>query len=332
MLTRNKILVGHVSALHRYPVKSMHGETLPQATIIKQGLLGDRNWIMRDDDTKELSIVRKDPTLLNLRAQYLEQPTEFATGFKVKHVRVQFPDGEFYTSHTPAVLNSRLSDYIGKSVSLWPLQPITKLSFFALKTMPSGKAFKRYFLTGDVFPSFASITWGKLFELGAFVTPLGRYYDAYPLHIITSSSQQHLKSLAPEADVRASRFRPNIEIKSTNDTNDFEEFHWVGGTLFIGSTKIKCVSPTVRCLMPAQPQLGLDKNPKLVKAMSKYTDRHFGINAAVKQAGIITVDDAVYWLPERFPKLKKQLRYLSGKLKNIYIKVLFASLDKIRGL
>jgi len=44
-------VVGSVSALWRFPVKSMKGERLEQAELTERGLVGDRSHALIDVDT-----------------------------------------------------------------------------------------------------------------------------------------------------------------------------------------------------------------------------------------------------------------------------------------
>lgn len=99
-------------------------------------------------------------------------------------------------------------------------------------------------------------------ELAIFSTPLGRYYDCYPLHILSSNALDKLKALEPEGHFIPQRFRPNIFIESAQQKNHFDEFDWLDGQLHIGDTIIHCESKTIRYLMPAQPQTDCSKNSK----------------------------------------------------------------------
>jgi len=44
--------VGRVASLHRYPVKSLAGESLAAVEVDARGLAGDRAWAVRDPDGK----------------------------------------------------------------------------------------------------------------------------------------------------------------------------------------------------------------------------------------------------------------------------------------
>lgn len=310
--------VGTVKELCRYPVKSMGGEVLAQAEVIKSGLVGDRNWAIRDESSNELSSVRKTPLLLQCAAGYIEEPCKGQIGADIPHVNIALPDGSNFDTSEQSK-DALLSDFLKKDVSLWPLQPRSNWKFYLLKTMNSEASLKRQFNTKQDLPSMASLSWSKLLELTVFATPLGRFYDMYPLHIITSNSIESLNAIEPDGDFQPKRFRPNIYIESIDKKHNLDEFSWVGGLLYIGETVLRCESRTVRCSMPAQPQHGLSKNTKILRALEQHTGRHLGINASVIKAGSIKHGDAVYWEPESKYSLRKLIRPLSDKIRNSFI-------------
>lgn len=313
-----RINVGTVKEVWRYPVKSMGGELLKETEIDKGGVIGDRSWAVRDETSNELTNVRKTPLLLQCVAAYNVMPEAGQRGTDIPHVDITLPTGETIKS-SDTDKNDDLSEFLQKDVSLWPLQPKSNWKFYLLKTMNTEASLKKQFNTKQSLPNLASISWTKLLELTVFATPLGRFYDMYPLHIITSNSIDKLASLYPEGDIQARRFRPNFYIESKDKTNDLAEFDWVGGKLFIGETILQCDSRTVRCSMPAQPQQGLDKDVKILRALEQHTERHLGVNASVIKAGIIKHGDHVYWQPEYKYSLRKIMRPLSDKLRNAII-------------
>jgi MOSC domain-containing protein len=322
-----KIQIGTVKELWRYPVKSMEGELLQQAQIEEIGLVGDRNWAIRDEEANEISTVRKLPRLLHCTARFEAEPEAGQTGRDVPHVHVRLPDGESFTSDGEQG-NTLLSDYLSKKVSLQPLQPKSNADFYRLNSSAGEKEMKKQFDARGPMPSLGSLSWAKMIELGTYATPRGAFYDVYPLHILSSNSIEMLKSLEPDGDFQCRRFRPNIYIENTQPRAHLEEFDWVGGKLIIGDTVIKCESRTVRCSMPAQPQPGLLKDSKVLRTLEKHTERHLGINASVLKPGVIREGDAVYWQPQSRLSPRRILQPISDRIKNTLIQSSLKSIDK----
>ena len=59
-----------IEQIWRYPVKSLGGERLDSAEITEHGILGDRAWGVRDDETGLVLTGRREPALLFLSARY----------------------------------------------------------------------------------------------------------------------------------------------------------------------------------------------------------------------------------------------------------------------
>jgi uncharacterized protein len=103
--------VGRVRSLHRYPVKSLSGETLYRAAVDRRGLVGDRAWAVRDPDGKLGSgkssrRFRRMEGLLRLVAEYDgDVPV------------IGLEDGTTYRGDDPAV-HEALSAYVGRPVTL----------------------------------------------------------------------------------------------------------------------------------------------------------------------------------------------------------------------
>jgi uncharacterized protein YcbX len=58
----------HVQALWRYPVKSMRGERLTEATLQRSGMQGDRNIVVVSQSRGNIVTARTHPGLLGLQA------------------------------------------------------------------------------------------------------------------------------------------------------------------------------------------------------------------------------------------------------------------------
>ncbi len=90
-------LVGTVTELWRYPVKSMAGEPLERCLIGPRGVIGDRGWALRDEKAREIRGAKKLPaSLLRCRPTYLGEPSLD----EVPPVEITFPDGTTQTTAT----------------------------------------------------------------------------------------------------------------------------------------------------------------------------------------------------------------------------------------
>src|SRR2546426_3520649 len=95
-------VVGHVAALWRYPVKSMRGEPLEQATFGRDGIPGDRGVALIDEQTGNVLSAKRVAALLGARA--VARP-----GGPV----IVFPDGRaLYAADAAA----ELSAWLGRGV------------------------------------------------------------------------------------------------------------------------------------------------------------------------------------------------------------------------
>ena len=102
-------ILGRVSELHRYPVKSLTGEQVPRLRVEERGVVGDRLWSVRDPDGKLGSgkssrRFRRMPGLLELRARY-DEPYD---GVPV----LTFPDGRTVDGDDPGPLLSGWKDTV----------------------------------------------------------------------------------------------------------------------------------------------------------------------------------------------------------------------------
>src|SRR5262245_30257174 len=92
-------IVGSVTALWRYQIKSMQGEELNAIVITERGLLGDRAFALVDAaDGKVASAKnpRKWPGLFDFRATFTEPPQKDSP---LPTVRITLPDGRTLISN-----------------------------------------------------------------------------------------------------------------------------------------------------------------------------------------------------------------------------------------
>jgi hypothetical protein len=317
------IEVGTVGELWCYPVKSMEGLQVAECCLEKTGMVGDRNWIVKDESVGELSTVRKLPKLLKFTARYAEAPKTNG----VRPVTIVCPDGTKISSHDPNI-NAALSQAMDTPVSLWPLQPKTNLKHYRLKVPAGEKAMKKQFAIQKM-PNMSSISWRLIMELAVFVTPLGRYHDAFPIHLLTSGSLAKLRALEPEGDFRVERFRPNLLIQTPSGQLDFTEFQWVDGKLYIGDVILSVVSRTVRCSMPAQAQAAFEKDAKVLHALGSHTARHLGVNISVLKAGTVRVGDRVLFEAAKRSVISEKANALSALVRDKAVHGAFKLIDLV---
>ena len=276
---------GEISEIWRFPVKSMRGELLNRCSVGYKGLVGDRGWAIRDDEAGEVRGGRNLPELLNSYARYLKSPQ----AEPYPPAMITLPDGEELMCDDEA-FNAKLSKILGKRVSIWPILPEEKLDHY--KRLPADIAeVRRLFAReeGEPLPDMRDFPE----HLRDYVSPPGTYFDAYPIHILTTSTLRYVKSLNPESDWRTERFRPNFVI-DTGDEPSLIENSWIGKTLNINGVELTCIRPAPRCAMTAHPQgSDIEKDPKVLRTIVKDADQNLGIYCEVKTTGQVNTGDTV---------------------------------------
>src|SRR5262249_2971597 len=120
----NKMVVGSVVSLWRYPVKSMMGEELNASDVTERGLLGDRVCAIMDTVTGMVASAkhpRKWRKLFDCRATFVTPPTTEAT---LPPVRVTLPDGTIITSEQSDI-DEILSKLLDREVAFRMPAPTT---------------------------------------------------------------------------------------------------------------------------------------------------------------------------------------------------------------
>lgn len=138
-----------------------------------------------------------------------------------------------------------------------------------------------------------------LLLLAVFSTPPGTYFDAFPIHIVTTNA---LASVSAAAGVNAdnARFRANFVI-NCEDGAAYPEQGWCGARLAIGDVVLEVCSETFRCGMPSHPQGALHpKAPELVKTLRGELSNKFGVYARVLRPGRIELGAPVHLTRPRY--------------------------------
>lgn len=258
-----------IAALYRYPVKSMLGETLNRAVLDERGVVGDRAYAVLDVETgivASAKVPKRWGKLMEFSATFAGEPV---LGEAAPPVVITFPDGSTRRSDD-AGIDEALTDVLGREVKL-------------ITTPPDGVAFEELWVDiegverAQLGPEHIIEATTKRqedtgeaishFDVAAFAPP-GRFYDLAALHVITQSTLDRLRELAPDSDFDARRYRPNVVLEGT-DTG-FVENDWPGQQMTLGSdVRVSFTFQTMRCVMTTMAQQDLPEDRNTLRTVAK---------------------------------------------------------------
>jgi hypothetical protein len=93
----SRSVLGHISELWRYPVKSMRGEALQRLAIDERGVVGDRYFALKDSEG------RLGSGKTTKRFRQIEGMLGFAAATENGGVVVRFPDGRVMRANDPTL-------------------------------------------------------------------------------------------------------------------------------------------------------------------------------------------------------------------------------------
>jgi uncharacterized protein YcbX len=306
------MIVGKVKEVWRYPLKSMAGERLGAAPVGARGLYGDRGWALRDEKAGEIRGAKTSPALMLCAARYREEPSPEGAP---PHADITLPDGSRTSTDDPKI-NELLSQLAGRRVTLWPIQPASdrahyrralpaarvlgflsrsrnfrRLAVGAMRLAGKDKELREDFgrEPGEPLPDLSLLP-AEIFE---FTSPPGTYFDAFPVHLLTTASLAALARHAPETAWDARRFRPNFLVETVGGVEGLVESGWNGRRLRVGALTLKCEMPAPRCSMTIQAQADLPKDPRVLRTIVKRAGQNLGLYANVESAGRVSVGDEV---------------------------------------
>lgn len=296
------VRVARVAAIFMYPVKSMGGESLSEASVGIQGVSGDRLWALRDEADDKLTNAKRLPALLGCRARYLGETSDEADG---PHVEITLPDGSRLVSSDPRT-SSRLSEFVGRAVRLSRLPAASNARYFRTPPLTPADVRQMFGLAeADPLPDLSSFPLTKLHELSVNATMPGTHFDAYPVHLLTTDTLSALSRSAPETNFDVRRFRPNLLLESVGVGGDEPEREWCGSQLRCGELVLDVEIPTVRCSMPSRAQEGLEADPGVMRTIARERDRHLGVYCHVARAGSVRQGDEVWLHPAKLSKASR---------------------------
>ena len=245
-----------IAEIWRYPVKSMLGEALNSANVAPGGVYGDRRWAVVDAETGVSLSAKRYPALLSCKAWTSDD-----------EVTVQLPSGHQFPAGSDGVAVA-LSDLLGRQV--------TTRSADASQTIR------------HEFPSVPREGEGEpiVWEPGTEA-----FFDRAPLHLITTSTLNALRSLAPDTLFQHARFRPNFLVES--DDEGFIENDWVGKHLMLGSLKCLALDHKPRCVMITRAQDDLPQDVDVMRTVLRNNDGNAGIELRAIENGTLACGDKV---------------------------------------
>jgi uncharacterized protein len=232
-------MLGTVTMLRRYPVKSMLGEDVPASDVTGKGLAHDRALALVHQETGKVASAKNPRVwrgMLKLAAA-VEPGSPVAgagPGRAGSGVRITLPDGKTVWSADPGI-DAVLSEVLGQPVTLTGTPPPNAALDRAVpeEVLRSGVTARVAVETG---------------ELGGG-SPAGTFFDFAPIHLLTTSTLDRIAELNPRGTAEVERYRPNIVIRTT--APGFAENDWAGHDLRIGrELTLRVLARTPRCAIP----------------------------------------------------------------------------------
>ncbi|MBP2369374.1 MOSC domain-containing protein [Pseudonocardia parietis] len=258
-----------VVSLHRYPVKSMLGESVERSVVTGRGLLGDRALAVYDVESGTVAsakVPRLWAGLLDFSARFAADPEP---GRSLPEVEVRFPDGSMLRSDDSG-MDTALSAALGREVRL-------------IAEPPEGSQFEEVWPEIDGLP-IDQLAPGQLiegttarredsgepvsrFDVSAFGAP-GTFFDLSTLHVLTESTLDRLRELSPGTTFDVRRYRPNIMLNGADA--GFVENDWPGSDGTIGGVGVRYSFATMRCVMTTLAQSDLPRDADILRTVAKH--------------------------------------------------------------
>jgi uncharacterized protein len=210
----------HVESLHRYPVKSMLGETLTELFVNERGAEGDRRFALVDEATGRIASAKQ----ARLWRGLLQCSASRVDG----QVRIRLPEGPSVATDAHGV-DEVLSRLLARTVRL-------------IDHRPEGAAVERADPEQVLELGTDAEVDAPILEIGQ-ATPGHSFTDLAPLHAITTATLERI-------GVEALRYRPNLVITTPAGYPAYAENDWAGRTLAVGETRLRVMCATPRCVIP----------------------------------------------------------------------------------
>ncbi|WP_062428991.1 MOSC domain-containing protein [Herbidospora daliensis] len=255
---------GSVTALRRYPVKSMLGEDVEAAAVTEQGVEGDRVAALLDVATGMVASAKHPRLWRDLLG--------FAAQWDGGTPRIRCPDGRTVPAGHAADAVSRA---LGREVRLVTTRPEG-----ATVGRPDPEAVMDAGVDADV--PFVHLRIGQ-------GTPGGNFVDYAAIHLVTSATLDR-------AGADMVRYRPNL-VLDLPDSTPYAENDWTGRELAVGPVVLRVLAPTPRCAVPTLAHGDLPRSAEAVRTLLRDNrvdgSPCLGVYAEVVRSGELAVGDRV---------------------------------------
>jgi uncharacterized protein YcbX len=250
------IETGRLAEIWRYPVKSMRGEPLAAARVEERGVEGDRRFGILDLERGSILSAKRAPALFLCAARY-----------DGGELSIELPGGEVLGPGD--ALDGALSDLVGRDVRLARAEdhPGARIQMAEADTTTEGESHE-------------------------WAAPPGTFFDASPIHFLTTSTLRRYRGLYPDGDFDPRRFRANFVV-DTGALDGFVEEGWIGSEVRLGGVGLHVTKTCSRCVMTTLEQPGLARDRGILQTIARQNSNNLGVRAVVTAAGRVRVGDAL---------------------------------------
>ncbi|HEY7875334.1 MAG TPA: MOSC N-terminal beta barrel domain-containing protein [Actinomycetota bacterium] len=250
--------LGRVAEIWRFPVKSMRGERLQSTEVGENGLSGDRRFGVLDMERGSILSAKRAPELFLCAARY-DDATDMAA--------IELPNGDVRPPGDD--LDATLSEMLARPVRLVRSDELAAalIQMAATDTTTTGE----------------STEWPA---------PPGTFFDASPIHFLTTSTLARYRTLYPAGDFDPRRFRANFVIDTPGD-DGFVEEELIGGAVRIGDAVMHVTKACSRCVMTTLEQPGLVRDRGILRTIARSNDNKLGVRAVVTAGGVVEAGDVL---------------------------------------
>lgn len=259
-----------LSSIHVYPVKSLGGYSVEEATLTDRGLEHDRRWMLVGTDGHFIT-QREVAAMACLHCAPLEN------GFMVKDIR---DDGTIQIPWSIVTGEER-------SILIWE---------DTVPTISAEKEISKWF--GDRLGLETNLVFmpeqSQRVVDPVYAQGIVSFGDGFPYLIISQASLDDLNTRLPQP-IPMERFRPNLVIRGGDS---FQEDGW--NEIMIGDVPFSLVKPCSRCVITTTDQRTGVRGVEPLRTLATYRRRNgvpskvdFGMNAVSPSTGRIKVNSTI---------------------------------------